>query len=468
MKAKRNDPCPCGSGKKYKKCCLAQDQAGAATFVPPPRAKSMTPDDAGLTEAGEPLRGSQLADPVAQQQQECWKQFESADYEQRVAIFTRDMEEPWMSGDLALDMAHKLFDDCFEHGERGRFDQLMAMLKQKRPADYAKDAVAYLSMQINNALVAGGTESLGVLVHELGVVGETHIDRFNFTLSQLAYHGRLDLLLDARRTAWPHIRESKNVVPWGIEEFGRRGIYAELFDWLEGHPAADAQDASEAELLRRTSLYGELDQQTIGDALARMSGRKTTVWSLADFELDRPGAVKRRTWDDDDEDKADPRGSANLADLTYEFLGYARREAGIPWPRAELGRNHLMHYMLDRHAGRLEESMAEAMMRIAKGKMRVRPRRPENVLCPDPRSLDAYLARLLSPLKAAPVDAAALLMLVPVWLRFVESRGLIDAARRRSTLQAIAYLADSLAKTFEQWGEDPSLAADMRRWREAI
>ena len=23
----RNDPCPCGSGKKYKKCCLAKDQA---------------------------------------------------------------------------------------------------------------------------------------------------------------------------------------------------------------------------------------------------------------------------------------------------------------------------------------------------------------------------------------------------------------------------------------------------------
>ncbi len=23
MKVGRNDPCPCGSGKKYKKCCLA-------------------------------------------------------------------------------------------------------------------------------------------------------------------------------------------------------------------------------------------------------------------------------------------------------------------------------------------------------------------------------------------------------------------------------------------------------------
>ena len=31
----RNDPCPCGSGKKFKKCCLAADEARTA---PPPRA----------------------------------------------------------------------------------------------------------------------------------------------------------------------------------------------------------------------------------------------------------------------------------------------------------------------------------------------------------------------------------------------------------------------------------------------
>ncbi len=28
--AGRNDPCPCGSGKKYKKCCLAADKRGRA------------------------------------------------------------------------------------------------------------------------------------------------------------------------------------------------------------------------------------------------------------------------------------------------------------------------------------------------------------------------------------------------------------------------------------------------------
>jgi hypothetical protein len=33
----RNDPCPCGSGNKYKRCCLAKDEAAART----PRAAAM-------------------------------------------------------------------------------------------------------------------------------------------------------------------------------------------------------------------------------------------------------------------------------------------------------------------------------------------------------------------------------------------------------------------------------------------
>ena len=34
----RNDPCPCGSGKKYKKCCLAGDEAAARAARPAPPA----------------------------------------------------------------------------------------------------------------------------------------------------------------------------------------------------------------------------------------------------------------------------------------------------------------------------------------------------------------------------------------------------------------------------------------------
>jgi len=37
-KAGRNDPCACGSGKKYKKCCMANDEAAARAARPAPPA----------------------------------------------------------------------------------------------------------------------------------------------------------------------------------------------------------------------------------------------------------------------------------------------------------------------------------------------------------------------------------------------------------------------------------------------
>src|SRR5262249_56274124 len=39
--AGRNDPCPCGSGKKYKKCHLAADELATITPPEPPDAKEL-------------------------------------------------------------------------------------------------------------------------------------------------------------------------------------------------------------------------------------------------------------------------------------------------------------------------------------------------------------------------------------------------------------------------------------------
>ncbi|MFH0901952.1 MAG: SEC-C metal-binding domain-containing protein [Pseudomonadota bacterium] len=58
---RRNDQCPCGSGKKYKRCCLSKDETTAATTTAnTPRAATgralpesawMVSDDDGLDEA---------------------------------------------------------------------------------------------------------------------------------------------------------------------------------------------------------------------------------------------------------------------------------------------------------------------------------------------------------------------------------------------------------------------------------
>jgi len=54
----RNDPCPCGSGQKYKRCCLPREEALAAERaaaraddVDPAAAAALVADDDGLDEA---------------------------------------------------------------------------------------------------------------------------------------------------------------------------------------------------------------------------------------------------------------------------------------------------------------------------------------------------------------------------------------------------------------------------------
>ena len=46
MQVGRNDPCPCGSGKKYKKCCMEKDRTakreGRSVVLAPPKLKQKT------------------------------------------------------------------------------------------------------------------------------------------------------------------------------------------------------------------------------------------------------------------------------------------------------------------------------------------------------------------------------------------------------------------------------------------
>lgn len=43
----RNDPCPCGSGKKYKKCCLSKDKEQKKESMQSTKRLSVTPRFAG-------------------------------------------------------------------------------------------------------------------------------------------------------------------------------------------------------------------------------------------------------------------------------------------------------------------------------------------------------------------------------------------------------------------------------------
>ncbi len=56
-KVGRNDPCPCGSGKKYKKCCLPAQQSRQPAQTPPPKTPPPPRDPAPVHFFGMPAEG---------------------------------------------------------------------------------------------------------------------------------------------------------------------------------------------------------------------------------------------------------------------------------------------------------------------------------------------------------------------------------------------------------------------------
>ena len=62
--------------------------------------------------------------------------------------------------------------------------------------------------------------------------------------------------------------------------------------------------------------------------------------------------------------------------------------------------------------------------------------------------------------------AAATLELVPAWLRFPESRQLIDSQRRAQTMLELRGLDTELRKVWQEYSPEPALQKGLDNWRD--
>lgn len=464
----RNDPCHCGSGKKYKKCCLAKDEEAKQAAD----AELGAARDSDSSKENRALR--KKTDPRIEAFNARLRDFKAADYEGKFIIFNRTLDDPeLMDGEMAFEMLHDLFGDTIKHGERNRFDALVANLRELRPETFAAEAPFFLKWRITNALVGTQPEEAAALFRELAPLAGKDIDIFNRTEEMIAYHGQLPSLVDSMRLAWPTVKSSSDIVPWGIDEFCTRGMSYELLHFADHTPAPIIQKAG---LLASLEFYSEIDPERISQYLAHLTGHDVKPWTMNDFVLSSPRPSR---WEEDDDDEeaievsdAQPSGELNLYHLTIEFLGYLRRVKAVPYSKGELGRRDLHRFILDRHDGKLEyrESMLKSTMRdIDRKKGRRLPpmrkyRRYENILVPDPERLEHFLAGLLDMMNQLYHRASALFGIIPAWLRFLEMRGLIDAEVSSQALGHLALLADDLGRILNEYHDDPSLNPALNGW----
>jgi SEC-C motif len=483
MKTVRNDACPCGSGKKYKKCCLSKDMTasvarpgGISVLVQAGRSTEVSSSTTRLSPAGAsgalapakkaPESPPPPPDPISRRADQIWQDFKSQSEDGRIAIFLETLNDAEvMVDDTAFEFLSVLHTDAVKRGDRSRFSECVVALRERLPDVYDKSGHYYLSWQVLDALAENRLEVVAPLSNELAARAGDQIDIFNRTVEALAYHGQLPALVSAFRIARSGVKSSTNITGWAVAEFNNRGIEYEIFDYLEniGTPVPD--DLAFLEPIRQ--YVDEPRQEYLSELIKDLAGTSGREWQADDFALRPRRQRSRDEWDEDDDDEGAPEAdpaARNLSRLTIEFVGYLRREEGVSFPRGRLAAHELYSYFIDRHHGRLDPrpSMLEQMTQP--NKRLPKPPRPAHPLCPERVTLEAFLAKMLGPFSMQVHVIAAVFQAMPAWLRFLESRRMIDADLRRKVASELSPLHTALSPVLQTQQDDPTLARQQELW----
>ena len=259
------------------------------------------------------------------------------------------------------------------------------------------------------------------------------------------------------------MKSSDKIVPWGVTEFAEKAVRQEIFNYLE-HTASP--DPADAVLLDRVRFFIEKPREDyLCEFIVDLMGKSGREWQADDFALRPPRKRSRDDWDTEGEETHTPdEGAINLFRLISEFVGYLRREEGVPFPRGELVSQELYRYFVRRNESALDPRPSMLEQALHPKRKLPKPPRPAHPLCPEQVTLDVHLGGLMGMMNGLYHSAAALFQAIPAWLRFLESRRLIDAGTSKKVVAELLPLRTTLLRIWEQYTDDPHLYRQGHTW----
>jgi hypothetical protein len=309
----RNDPCPCGSGKKYKKCCLAKDEAAQRVPAPsPPAAPVPTPVE----------RTHRELSPEEQWWNEFFEQAGATeDADEAAALVQKALDEgPPTSGDVLLESIEPLL-EAIEDAER------MALIEkiEARFPEASRDQIAYFArMRFASAMERDDVD----LVEEARRFGPHVVKVIDLVAglpSRLAWEGRVQALRAFTSAAWPAVRDSDELMDWAVEEWAGKGLGALLLDHLEREPDLDSNNPT---LLADLAPFEEGGAEP---GAVRAFARRWIALLEPKGELPVDAALLARAGRKDDADSVEQlnRLAAQVASRLRSRNGWSRSQAWV-------------------------------------------------------------------------------------------------------------------------------------------
>lgn len=312
-RAERNDPCPCGSGKKYKKCHL----------------------DADLTTGRE--QTAALRQPAPTEHEKRWDalfdQLETASVDEKLRLGRAYIEtEPEFDEEDAFALVVELLEPAVEKAGRASvLRPIIELIRERHPAAYEANVGFFATRALDEAYEAGTDPEPHLL--EWARTPTRQFDYFERAVGQALFHGRESLAVQVLETGKQALLDDEDLFDDAEADLARAVVEALLAGPRGGAVSPTAIALSEAfEVFRPEHLRERLEHARRSaplrlDELDVTAGPESLARQLyllaADFAR---WLVHQQGW---------PAGRAALAHLGLEQLLTERVDARLADPEQD-------------------------------------------------------------------------------------------------------------------------------------
>ncbi len=205
----RNDPCHCGSGKKYKRCCIRKDREKPKAEAPLKKKKSLSNPFSLFSEN---LKGEIDLDPKRVRQNTpfsvCRRKFEES------------VEEEDLHEDHIFDPFISLQVNARDNDEHNYVIEKTYWMRSKEPEIFKSLSGYLIKHAITSAICSNRMDVLPELISWLDPA--KHIDEFFRTLEMLFHYGDVDALETLKRVLTEEadrVKESSNIMDFGKDRY---------------------------------------------------------------------------------------------------------------------------------------------------------------------------------------------------------------------------------------------------------
>ena len=416
-KLRRNEPCSCGSGKKYKKCCLQAQQRTA---------------DADRQRRNEKrLKRDEELDRLESSRIERERFFEElhrenpTDADARLGkLSDRIVHGEPLDSAWAIALADGILEAAARKGDAcaAGFTAL-DLLSERHPEACSSPSAeaAVLDARVRLACIAPGADPVAEMARMLGK--QSCVDQCFQLFDCLMYHGRVDGLADLMAENRARVY-SLGLMSFAEYQYDEVGISLRL---VEGQANAPSQRPLDLDTLEPFLDRPENDAW-MGQILAAAGGATTEceLWG----SLGPTG-----------EDMAE-----TITLMSHRFSAPLYRQPAWKPARVELARLALVNLAASLQSG----ALSKARRRRASGRSK-----PLSPWLPEKHELEEILVYMVGGFEPEPHRACALCRALPIWLEWLADRGLLDRSRARKLYPSIrrrsSVLAHQVARRFDDW-----------------